>query len=71
METDLEMDFSTTRMGTGEAMAIFLVLYRLKGETSHKIAHIANQEDINMTILLSAELTIDLRLVLHLTVRKV
>ena len=36
MEIDLEMDFLTTRMGTGEAMEIFLVLHRLKEETSHK-----------------------------------
>ena len=30
MEIDLETDLSTTRMGTGEIMEIFLVLRRLK-----------------------------------------
>ena len=64
MEIDLEMNLSTTRMGTGETMKIFLVLHRLKEETSHKITLIANQEMINLTSLRSADLTIDLRLVL-------
>ena len=65
METDLEMSLSTIRMKTGETMEIFLVLHRLKGETSHKIIPIANQEMINLTTLLSVGLTIDLLLVLH------
>ena len=65
IKIDLEMDLSTTRMGTGETMEIFPVLHRLKGETSHKILRIANQEVISRTTLLSADLTIDLRLVLR------
>ena len=63
MESDLEMDLSTTRMETGKTMEIFLVLHRLKEETSHKITPIANQEVINLTTLRSADLTTDLRLV--------
>ena len=47
MKVDLEMDLLTTRMGTGETMKIFLVPYRPKGETSHKITPIAKQEVIN------------------------
>ena len=65
METDLEMDPPTIRMGTGETMETFLVLHRLKGETSHRIIHTANQEAINLTILPSADLTIRPRLVSH------
>ena len=65
METDLEMDLSTARMGTVETMEIFPVLHRLKGETSHKMCRIANQEVISLRTLLSADLTIDLQLVLR------
>ena len=65
METDPEMNLSTTRMGTGEQMETFLVHHRLKEETSHKMTPIASQEVINLTILHSIDLTIDLRLVLH------
>ena len=65
MEIDLETDLSTTRMGTSETMEIFLVLRRLKKETSHKITPIANQELINLITLRSADLTIELRLVLR------
>ena len=67
MEVDLQLGLSKTRMGTGETMENFLVLRRLKGETSHKFMHTANQEVINLTVLPSADLTIDLRLVLRLT----
>ena len=66
MEIDLETDLSTTRMGTGETMEIFLVLRRLKEEISHKITSIANQELTNLTTLRSADLTIELRLVCSL-----
>ena len=62
VQTDLEMDLSTIKMETGEKMA----LHRLKGETSHKVIHTANQEVMNLAILSSADLTIDLRLVLRL-----
>ena len=65
METDLEMNLSTIRMETGETMELFLVLRRLKEETSHKITPIAHQEVINLTTLRSADLTIDLQLVLR------
>ena len=65
METDLEMDPLTTRMETGEKMGAFFVFRRLKGETSAKIFRIANQEVMDPTTLLSADLAIDLRLVLR------
>ena len=67
LENCLEKDLSTIRVETGETLEIFLVLHRFKGETSLKIVRTANQEVINLTILLSADLTIDLRLVSHLT----
>ena len=63
MEIDPEMDLSTTRVGTGGKMESSLVLHRIKGETSHKVTHIAKQEMTNLTTLLSADLTIDQRLV--------
>ena len=59
------MDLLTTIMGIGETMEIFLVLHRPKGEISHKITRTANLEVINPTILLSADLTINQRLVLR------
>ena len=64
METDLETNLSTTRMGTGKTMENFLVLRRLKEETSHKTYSIANRELTNLIILLCADLSIELRLVL-------
>ena len=60
VEIDLEMRRSTTRMGAGEAMEIFPVLRQLKEEIYHKIFHTANREVISLTILPSADLTIDL-----------
>ena len=65
METDPDMNLSTTRMGTGETMEIFLVLHQIQEETSRKTTPIANYEMINLTTLRSADLTIDQRLVLH------
>ena len=59
------MDLLTTLMGTGETMGIFLSLHRPKREISHKITHIVTLEVINPTILLSAGLTINQRLVLR------
>ena len=67
MEIDLKTAHPTIRMGTGETMEDFLVLHRLKGETFHKIVHTASQEVINLTILPSEDLTVDLRLALRLT----
>ena len=67
MEIDLEMNLSTIRMGTGETMEVFLVLQRLKEETSHKKTHTANQELINLTVLVSADLTTDLQSASHPT----
>ena len=67
METDLEMDLSTIRMGTGETMGNFLVPHRLKGETSHKLIPTVNQEAVNLTTLPSAHLTTGVRLVLRPT----
>ena len=61
METDPDMNLSTTKMGTGDTMEIFLVLHQIQEEISHKIIPIANQEMINLTTLLSAGLTIDLQ----------
>ena len=65
LEIDLGMVLSTTRMGTGETMEIFLSLHRLKEENIRRIVHTANQEVISPIILRSADLTIDLRLVLR------
>ena len=61
MEIDLEIDLSTIRMETGEKMENIIVLHRPKGEISRKIIHTANQQVINQTILLSADLTTDLQ----------
>ena len=65
METNLEVNLSTIRMEAGETIEFFLVLHRHKGEISHKIISITTQEMINLKTLPSADLTIDLRLVLH------
>ena len=61
MGTDPEMNLSTIRMGTGGPMETSLVLHRPQGETFHKTIPIANQEVINLPILRSADLTIDLQ----------
>ena len=66
-EIDLGMVLSTTRIGIGETMGISLVLHRLEGKTIRRIVQTANQEVISPTTLLSADLTIDLRLVLRPT----
>ena len=66
-ETDPQMDISIIRMGPGETMETSFVLHRLKGEASRKIVHTASQQVISLTILLTADMTIDLRWVLHLT----
>ena len=65
METDLDMNLSTTRMGTGGTMGTFLVLHQIQEETSHKTIPIANQEMNNLTISHSADLTLDLQQTLH------
>ena len=67
MEIDFEMVLSTIGTGIGKTMEIFPVLHRFKGGTSHKIFHNANQEVINLTVLPSADLTINLRLLLRPT----
>ena len=61
METDPDMNLSTTGMGTGETMELFLVLHQIQEETSRKTTPIANQEMINLTTPRSADLIIDLR----------
>ena len=61
MEIEFEMNLSTTRERTGETMENVPVLRRLKGETSHEIFRTASQEVISLTILLCANLTINLR----------
>ena len=65
METDPDMNLSTTRMRTGGTMETFLVLHQIQEETSHKTIPIANQEMNNLTTLRSADLTIDLQQTLH------
>ena len=65
-ELDEERDLLTIRLGTGETMLIFLVLYRLKGNASHKLIQTANQEVLNVRFMLPAYRIIDLWLVLHL-----
>ena len=67
METDLEMDLLATEIGIGGTMEIFLVLHRPKGKISYKITPTASLEVFNPTIPPSADLTTDLRLVLHPT----
>ena len=70
METDPDMNLSTTRMGTGETMGTFLVLHQIQEETSHKIIPIVHQEMNNLTTLRSAGLTIDLQQTFHPMNRK-
>ena len=53
--------------GSWRNTGFFFALHQLKGEVSHRKIHIAIQEKINLTILLSADLTIDRRVVPHLT----
>ena len=65
IETDPDMNLSTTRMGTGGTMETFLVLHQIQEETSHKTIPIAQQEMNNLTTLRSAGLTIDLQQTLH------
>ena len=63
MDIVLEMNLSTIRKQTAETLDFFPVLHRLKGETSHRKIQTANQKVINLTILLSADPTIDRRVV--------
>ena len=65
METDPDMNLSTTRMGTGGTMETFLVLHQIQEETSHKTIPIAHQEMNNLTTLRSTDLTIDLQQTLN------
>ena len=65
METDPDMNLSTTRMATGGTMETFLALHQIQEETSHKIIPIVHQEMNNLTTLRSAGLTIDLQQTLH------
>ena len=70
MEIWFEMDFSIFRMDNGETLEFFVVLQRLKGETSHRTIYNVNPEVINLTILLSADLTIDRRTVSYPMIKK-
>ena len=65
METDPDMNLSTTRMGTGGTMETFLVLHQIQEETSHRTIPIAHQGMNNLTTLRPADLTIDLQQTLH------
>ena len=65
METDPDLNLSTTTMGAGGTMGTFLVLHQIQEETSHKTTPIAHQEITNLTTLPSADLTIDLQQTLH------
>ena len=60
IKTDLGMELSTIRVGTGETKEILLVLQRLKGKISHKLIPTVKHEVVNLTTLPSADLTIDL-----------
>ena len=65
METDPDLNLSTTRTGTGGTMETFLVLRKFQEETSHKTIPNAHQEMKNLTTLRSADLTVDLQQTLH------
>ena len=65
METDPDMNLSTTRMGNGGTMETFLLLRQIQEETSHKTIPIAKQQMNNLTTLRSADLTMDLQQTLH------
>ena len=67
MKVGPEMDFSAIRMETDETTKNFFFLNRLKGETSHKRLNAANQEVINLTFLLPADLTISISPFSHTT----
>ena len=67
MEKDSQMGLSTIRIETGDTLEKFLVLHRIKLEISDRKIQTANQELINLPTLLSAGLTIDRRVVSHLT----
>ena len=70
METDPDMNLSSTRMGTGGTMETVLVLHQIQEETSHKTIPIVHQEMNNLTTLRSADLTINLQQTLHPMNRK-
>ena len=65
METDPDMNLSTTRMGTGGTMGTFLVLHQIQEETSHRTIPIAYQEMNNLTTLRPEDLTIKLQQTLY------
>ena len=65
METDPDMNLSTTRMATGGIMGTFLVLHQIQEEISHKTIPIVHQEMNNLTTLRSAGLTIGLQQTLY------
>ena len=52
METDPDMNLSTTRVGTGGTMGSFVVLHQIQEQTSHKIIPIVHQEMNNLTTLI-------------------
>ena len=64
---NLQMDHLAIRIESGETLEDFFGLHDFIGETSYKTIHTANQEVINLTFLFSADLTVDLRRVSHLT----
>ena len=61
METNPDMNLSTTRMGTGGTMGTFLVLHQIQEETSRKTIPTAHQEMNNLTTSHSVDLTVDLQ----------
>ena len=67
VEKDRQMGLSTIRIKAGNTLEKFLVLHWIKGEISDSKIHTADQELINLSTLLSADLTIDRRVVSHLT----
>ena len=64
METGPYTNLSTTRMGTGEIMEIFLALHQIQEETFRKTT-IANREMINLTTPRSVDLITDRRQILR------
>ena len=61
------MDLSTLKIETSEKLEIVFVLHLLITQISDKTTQNARQEEINRSILLSADLTVNLQLVPHLT----
>ena len=71
MDTGIEVDFSTIRTEAGKILENFIVLHRFKVEIFLRTIQSANHEMVKLTILPCADLTIDRRVVSHLTNKNV